>query len=78
MMTTTRTGGDGALAPSPITPTGHVIPAKAGTYRMPAQPHNDRHSRLRGNDAPIGTYPLPPNNDISPLRRPPLSHKLSL
>ena len=57
MMTTTRTRGDGALAPSPMTTGGLVIPAKAGTYWM----------RLAY--AKAGTYPDAARPDRSTLSR---------
>ena len=49
MMTTTRTRGDGALAPSPMTTGGLVIPAKAATYPNAARPDSSTLSRrVRG------------------------------
>ena len=56
-MTTTRTRGDGALAPSPMTTVGLVIPAKAGTYWR----------RLAY--AKAGTYPDAARPDRSTLSR---------
>ena len=67
--TMTRTRGDGALAPSPMTPGGLVIPAKAGTYPMPAQLHNDRHSGVGRNPEGAGASPAPPDPAYVPLDR---------
>ena len=69
MMTMTRTRGDGALAPSPMTTGGLVIPAKAGTYPMPAQPHDDRHSGVGRNPEGAGASPAPQNPADVPLDR---------
>ena len=60
---------DGAhRAPSPSHPRGHVIPVKAGTYPMPAQPHKPSFRR-RPESRRRGASPAPQNPADIPLDR---------
>ena len=76
-----RACGRGASRPVSKPSRGHVIPAKAGTYRMrlayakagtypmPPQLHNDRHSGVGRNPEGAGASPASPDPADVPLDR---------